>query len=1131
MGDLIFRKSVLLGAFALGMSLSSVHAQGVDEVIVTGSYIKQSAEDAPVPVDVINSEELFNLGSPSVVELIKTLGVSSGVDGETNQFQSNGLEGTANVNLRGLGAGRNLVMLNGRRNVFSPYPISEQQQLFVDINMIPGVAIDRVELLKDGAAATYGSDAISGVVNFITRNDFEGYEMALSHKDIDGSDGDQDLGLIWGKNFGKTHVMASFGYNKRNKLQARSRDWAVQNYGYKGNTLGYTGIPNPGSYFPIELADAADVAADTNGRTALNDIIRIQRQRVNIASTLDVDESKKYVVYALNADNSYVMEGGNPVATAKTISGHELIEAIKDDPNTDAVESGFQQFKLEKLQGLGVNPGDTIGLTAARNTDDTADLQNLYTLGSVRDARCEDFVGDSANTRGRANCTYNYVYYDNLIEEEERYNFFATLTHDFTDDMRLSAELLWGNNEVPEWNTSPSYPPQVLVDTDITTGRIIPSYHPGLLAYANLYGSDPAANAAVPGHPDLETLSEVADENCTVTSREDPSCAGLLFFGRPFGISGPPNVGSREHETLKLSVGLEGTFDNEIDYTTSVIFSESEGTRDSPDTYIERWSAALKGFGGPNCAADETTPGANGCLYYNPFSNAILTPDSKYATLSENPDYAAAIDFNGGEENGIVNSKELRDWMQYSLGSTVTSELTVAEAVFSGESEIGVGWALGAQLRNESYEIDVFEGNDLHVNPCITDAENTRWRALNDVAALCDRGTTGSTSDDYEGSGQFGFLAGATPFDEEQDIFAVFGEVAIPFTENLETQLSMRYEDYGGTVGNSFDPKIAVRYQASDAMVVRGSASTTFRGPTLNQLGGRSTTLSFVGPTGSFKAIDTFGSADLEPETATTANLGIVYDYEPNWGTNDALTVSADYWSFDFKDPIIKQSFTDIISQSFGSTGYIGGTYGSQISCGFGADASCEGKASSSIQRIKVNMINGPDIETDGFDIRLDYDRELGNGELSLGAQLTLVTSYDVGSSDLNNSFDALGKLNDRVSYLRPVVEEKWQISAGYVLQEHTFNTVLNLTGSYQDSLTRAAGSSIRDVEEQTTLDLHYNLSLSALNQDLAESALWVSIYNATDEDPPFARLDLNYDPYTHNPFGRIIKVGVRHRF
>lgn len=141
------------------------------------------------------------------------------------------------------------------------------------------------------------------------------------------------------------------------------------------------------------------------------------------------------------------------------------------------------------------------------------------------------------------------------------------------------------------------------------------------------------------------------------------------------------------------------------------------------------------------------------------------------------------------------------------------------------------------------------------------------------------------------------------------------------------------------------------------------------------------------------------------------------------------------------------------------------------------------------------------------------------------------MTSYDVGSSDLNDSFDALGKLNDTISYLRPVIEEKWQLNSGYSLEAHTFNAVLNLTGSYQDSVDATAGSPLRDVEEHTTLDLHYNLNLGSMNQDLAESAVWVSIYNATDEDPPFARLDLNYDPYTHNPFGRIIKVGVRHKF
>lgn len=217
MGETPFKNMLWLGALALGLAATPAWAQSIDEVVVTGSHIKRSPEDAPVPIDVVNSEELFNIGNPSVVELVKTLGVSSGVDGETNQFQSNGLEGTANINLRGLGAGRNLVLLNGRRNVFSPYPVAEQQQLFVDINMIPAVALDRVELLKDGAAATYGSDAISGVVNFITRDDFEGFEVAISHKEIQDSDGDHDLGLIWGQDFGNTHIMAAIGYNKRNQ--------------------------------------------------------------------------------------------------------------------------------------------------------------------------------------------------------------------------------------------------------------------------------------------------------------------------------------------------------------------------------------------------------------------------------------------------------------------------------------------------------------------------------------------------------------------------------------------------------------------------------------------------------------------------------------------------------------------------------------------------------------------------------------------------------------------------------------------------------------------------------------------------------------------------------------------------
>jgi iron complex outermembrane receptor protein len=996
MGEAPFRNMLWLGALALGLAATPAWAQSVDEVIVTGSHIKQSPGDAPVPIDVVNSEDLFNIGNPSVVELVKTLGVSSGVDGETNQFQSNGLEGTANINLRGLGAGRNLVLLNGRRNVWSPGAISEQQQLFVDINMIPGVAINRVELLKDGAAATYGSDAISGVVNFITRDDFEGFEVAVSHKEIDGSDGDQDIGLIWGQDFGRTHIMASLGYNKRNKLQARERDWAIQPRGYRGNTKGYTGIGNPGAYFPVSVNNNAAAPAGA----------------------------------------------------------------------------------------------------------------------SITDARCADFVGEaSANTADR--CTYNYVYFDNLIEEEERTNFFATLNHEFDEDMSFFAELLWGNNEVPEWNTSPSYPPQVLVDGNAVTGRIIPSYHPGLIKYA-------ADHDAADG-----PFTTRVDADCNPSSRTDLSCAAFMFFGRPFGVSGLANTGFREYETLKVSAGLEGTLFNDMDYVTSIVFSTAERDGSSPDTYIERWSLALKGFGGPNCTGN--TPGENGCEFYNPFSNAIQTPQQKGRTGYVNPDYRA----------DLANSKELREWMQYDLGSTITSDLLVWDGVLTGQLDNGIDWAIGAQYREETYEIDVYEGNDLHVNPCVTDAENVRWREKNDLDALCDRGTQGNRADDYAGSGQFGFLAGATPLDEEQDITALFGELQLNPADTLEVQLSARYEDYGGKVGESFDPKLAVRWQANDNLVLRGSASTTFRGPTLNQLGGRTTTLSFVGATSSFKAVDTIGNPDLEPESATTANLGLVYEDTPNWASDDLFTFSVDYWAFDFQDPIIKQSFNDIITQSFNDADgngavattdtYAGGRFGSQISCGFGADASCEGKTAGDIQRIKVNMINGPDIETDGFDIRLGYERPLGNGLLDLSAEFTLVSSYDVGSSELNESFDALNRLNDNVAYLRSIVEEKWKLGAVYKRDAHSLNFVANFTGSYEDTPSASAGA--RDIDSHQTYDLHYNLDLASLNDELENSAFWVSIYNLTDEDPPFARLDLNYDPYTHNPFGQMIKVGVRHKF
>ena len=188
-------KKVLAGGaggaslFALGLWPQPVLAQEQTEsetIVVTGSHIRGTPEDAALPVNVITAEDIQAQGSPSVIDIIKQLPASAAVLGDTNQFDGRASilsTGTATVNLRGLGSGRTLVLLNGRR--FTPSPRTDG----VDVNLFPMAAIGRIEVLKDGAAATYGSDAIAGVVNFITRNDLDVVELQANYGAIQDSDG------------------------------------------------------------------------------------------------------------------------------------------------------------------------------------------------------------------------------------------------------------------------------------------------------------------------------------------------------------------------------------------------------------------------------------------------------------------------------------------------------------------------------------------------------------------------------------------------------------------------------------------------------------------------------------------------------------------------------------------------------------------------------------------------------------------------------------------------------------------------------------------------------------------------------------------------------------------------------
>ena len=173
-------------------------AKKLDTVVVTGSRIKRSDTESALPVEIITREEIAKRGVTTAAELVKTLSANTAPisDGMSITDGTSGQRGLNAANLRGIGASSTLILLNGRRlaNFASP-----GDSAAVDLNSIPAGAIERVEVLKDGASAVYGTDAIGGVINFITRKDYQGFEAGLSIADTQhGGAGKKTLTLSAG---------------------------------------------------------------------------------------------------------------------------------------------------------------------------------------------------------------------------------------------------------------------------------------------------------------------------------------------------------------------------------------------------------------------------------------------------------------------------------------------------------------------------------------------------------------------------------------------------------------------------------------------------------------------------------------------------------------------------------------------------------------------------------------------------------------------------------------------------------------------------------------------------------------------------------------------------------------------
>lgn len=199
----------------------------LDRVTVTGTRLLGPALDGAYPINVIGREQLENSGHATLGEYLQDLPFMSGspIGTSVNRRGSGGgfSRGIETVELRGLGAQRTLVLVNGRRMIAGGSGASG----LVDLALIPVVMVDRVEILKTGASVEYGADAVAGVINIITRRDFDGLALTTRGRVTDRGDGETaDAGAVYGRSFERGHLVAGTAYFDQAAVSKGERDFS-----------------------------------------------------------------------------------------------------------------------------------------------------------------------------------------------------------------------------------------------------------------------------------------------------------------------------------------------------------------------------------------------------------------------------------------------------------------------------------------------------------------------------------------------------------------------------------------------------------------------------------------------------------------------------------------------------------------------------------------------------------------------------------------------------------------------------------------------------------------------------------------------------------------------------------------
>jgi len=1093
------RRAITLAVIS-GLSVTALSASAqdnaIEEVVVTGSFLRGSPLDAPSPVQVVDRSSIEAQGAAVIWDVIKNLEVNSGSISNPGSGDNTQVSGSANVNLRNLGENSTLTLINGKRMVPAAVTTRSGGE-FVDLNSIPLVMTDRVEILTDGGSALYGADAVAGVVNIIMRNDFEGFELYGDVQGVQKADEKYDatVSAIWGwaSDDGATNLVLSAERFERDPVTVRETNAFSDLQDFNGT------VSAVGGFFA-----SAAIGAPTP------------------MEWLNLD------IMARNAAQ------GGTFAPVWTDPGCYTTFGAKGGP---LIEPGARRYDKGQAGGS-----------------------------------CADDVSHWAIA----------------AQETVRNSYAGTFEHTFSDSTEFYSFFQHSESTIHRGDDgyNESRGPTIFLPQPGAHGGNPVGAYLELGAFAAAAGLTPPTAADMPNHPlsaanggpNVATWSQVRN--------------GIIRQGGDGNIT--------ETSSSAVQVGLRGefdAFDRAISYDIGYSWSESSMEENYRTFNRERTELAALGLGGENCSPNGRSdfdfagaPGAFGFLpnlwasdaaaFAQTFFPAFVftTRESISLGLTSNNQGQGGCQFYNPFLSSLSNPNVANDpaLMDYILEDVrrvdKRNKLSVFDAVVSGELfEMKGGtaqFAVGGQYRDRNTkEI----ANELH------------YPGLQNRILGYDE--NGVPNEFHRVSNNYECAMCAFNYNNSRTTSAAFMELSLPFIENVETQIALRFEDYGGQIGSELSPKIAMSWRPFEELLIRGSFSQSFRAPNIAivETGLQSSSVSFQDPisnqkvragllpptieNGERESTYTLGgpAPDVGNEYADTYSLGFLWT--PG-GALEGLSIGADAWRFEVSDRVLPEppinalqpEIEAFIAASKDESNYVLNDSisldspvvnvpcsPSAIEAEFGRDSAerlnCVVSPTAyivpNIQRpvgnefgdlvtTTLRAINAGEITADGIDLKAGYSWSNDLGIFSANMTYTHVRQYVFdGVPGMINGlldtgvYDAAGTTGDG-NLVRSMPDNKGTLTFNWRNGNQGVTLINRHIGSYRDlgyegaltvanDFTRPLLS--REIGSYNTWDVQYTYNKAWDNSRYGSTTFTVGLLDALNKTLPYRELSaLNYD-------------------